>query len=399
MSELRRTPLHDSHVRLGARMVEFAGYSMPVQYERGIQEEVKTVRNGCGIFDLCHMGRLILRGAQAIPAADHVLSQNVAKIPEGAIRYALLCAEDGTVIDDTLVYRENDEAIHIVINASGREVDDAWIREKLSAFDVTIENVSDELTVKNQELIELQQMKEDFTAMIVHDMRSPLMIVQGVLDLLYYKHRTKPDERELIEDGIGVTKKMLQLVSNLLETSKIEAGELHLQREEVELSQFLRESVEPFNVVARAHEIDLETDVAEDLPTIRADRGCLGQVIDNLLSNAFKFSPDGGRIVVSGEVIEPNRDRVRLVVEDTGAGIATADLAKIFKKFRQGRTGGRKGTGLGLTIVELLVNAHHGTVRVESEVGKGSRFIVELPIDGGEGADEGRPNAQNQLRP
>jgi aminomethyltransferase len=145
--ELKSTPLTEWHRSHGARLVPFAGYAMPVQYERGIQEEVRVVRNQCGIFDLCHMGRLILRGAQAIPAADHVLSQNVAKIPEGAIRYALLCAEDGTVIDDTLVYRENDEAIHIVINASGREVDDAWIREKLSSFDVTVENVSDEQTM------------------------------------------------------------------------------------------------------------------------------------------------------------------------------------------------------------------------------------------------------------
>ncbi|MHC4941100.1 MAG: glycine cleavage system aminomethyltransferase GcvT [Planctomycetota bacterium] len=145
--ELKRTPLTGWHEAHKARLVPFAGYAMPVQYEKGIQEEVRIVRNACGIFDLCHMGRLILRGSQAIPAADHVLSQNVAKIPEGAIRYALLCAEDGTVIDDTLVYRENDETIHIVINASGREVDDAWIREKVASFDVEVENVSDDQTM------------------------------------------------------------------------------------------------------------------------------------------------------------------------------------------------------------------------------------------------------------
>ncbi|MEM8884046.1 MAG: glycine cleavage system aminomethyltransferase GcvT [Planctomycetota bacterium] len=144
---LRTTPLTDWHKEHGARCVPFAGYEMPVQYEGGIQEEVRTVREACGLFDLCHMGRLVLRGPQAIAAADHVLSQNVAKIPEGAIRYALMCADDGTVIDDTLVYRENDETIHVVINASGREVDDAWFREKTADFDVTIENVSDEQTM------------------------------------------------------------------------------------------------------------------------------------------------------------------------------------------------------------------------------------------------------------
>jgi len=147
VDELRSTPLTEWHKAHGARLVPFAGYAMPVQYENGIQEEVRIVREECGLFDLCHMGRLILRGPQAMAAADHVLSQNVAKIPEGAIRYALLCAEDGTVIDDTLVYRENDETIHVVINASGREVDDAWVRRNAEPFDVAVENVSDEQTM------------------------------------------------------------------------------------------------------------------------------------------------------------------------------------------------------------------------------------------------------------
>jgi len=141
---LRQTPLTAWHKANGARCVPFAGFEMPVQYADGIRSEVHEVRNGCGLFDLCHMGRLVLRGPQAIAAADHVLSQNVGRIPQGAIRYALICAEDGTVVDDTLVYRENDETIHIVINASGREVDDAWVRKYAADFDVTIENVSDE---------------------------------------------------------------------------------------------------------------------------------------------------------------------------------------------------------------------------------------------------------------
>jgi len=141
---LRQTPLTDWHKAHGARCVPFAGFEMPVQYEGGIKDEVHQVRNGCGLFDLCHMGRLVLRGPEAIKAADHVLSQNVARIPQGAIRYALICAEDGTVVDDTLVYKEDDATIHVVINASGREVDDAWFREHAGAFDVEIENVSDD---------------------------------------------------------------------------------------------------------------------------------------------------------------------------------------------------------------------------------------------------------------
>jgi aminomethyltransferase len=143
---LRDTPLSGWHAAHGARMVPFAGFRMPVQYERGIQEEVRAVRNRTGLFDLCHMGRLVLTGADRVAAADHVLSQNVARIPEGAIRYALLCTPEGTVVDDVLVYREASE-VHVVINASGREVDDAWFRAETGDFDVSIANVSDAQTM------------------------------------------------------------------------------------------------------------------------------------------------------------------------------------------------------------------------------------------------------------
>ncbi len=128
-------------------MVPFAGFSMPVQYEAGIQAEVKIVREEAALFDLCHMGRLVLRGPDRVRAADHVLSQNVEeKVPLGAIRYALICAPDGGVIDDVLVYKEAD-AIHVVINASGRITDPAHFREHIGAFDVELEDVSDEQTM------------------------------------------------------------------------------------------------------------------------------------------------------------------------------------------------------------------------------------------------------------
>ena len=143
---LRTTPLTDWHASHGARMVPFAGFRMPVQYDNGIQEEVRVVRQESGLFDLCHMGRLVLSGPDAIAAADHVLSQNVAKIPEGAIRYSVICNERGTVIDDVLVYKDTDR-VHVVINASGRETDGPWFREHIGAFDAKLEDVSDEQTM------------------------------------------------------------------------------------------------------------------------------------------------------------------------------------------------------------------------------------------------------------
>lgn len=143
---LRRTPLTSWHVEHNARTVPFAGFEMPVQYSAGIQAEVATVRNASALFDLCHMGRLILTGPDRVTAADHILSQNVARIPQGAIRYSLICTPEGTVIDDVLVYKDA-EAVHVVINASGREADDAWFAEHAAGFDVLVKNVSDDQTM------------------------------------------------------------------------------------------------------------------------------------------------------------------------------------------------------------------------------------------------------------
>jgi aminomethyltransferase len=140
---LRTTPLTDWHRAHGARMVDFAGFEMPVLYESTLTvEEVHCVRRRAGLFDLCHMGRLVLRGSDRVRAADRVLTQNVARIPEGAIRYALICEPSGGVIDDVLVYRGRDE-VHVVINASNREIDDAWFREQTAGMDVRVENLSD----------------------------------------------------------------------------------------------------------------------------------------------------------------------------------------------------------------------------------------------------------------
>ena len=133
-----------------------------------------------------------------------------------------------------------------------------------------------------------------------------MMIVQGVLDLLHNKHRGNPADKELIDDGIGVTKKILSLINNLLEVSKIESGELELMAEDVDVPALVRETAEPYKVMAQGRSITLGTSVASDIPVLKADRRSLGQVLDNLLANAFKFTADGGRVFVSA------RDRRRL---------------------------------------------------------------------------------------
>jgi aminomethyltransferase len=139
---LRRTPLYDAHVALGARLVPFAGWEMPVQYAAGISAEHRAVREACGVFDVSHMGELIVRGPDAIAFVNHVTSNDVAALAVGQIQYSTLLTERGTIVDDLLVYRR-DDALFLVVNAGNRDADIAHLRAHLAGFDATLEDVSD----------------------------------------------------------------------------------------------------------------------------------------------------------------------------------------------------------------------------------------------------------------
>ncbi|MGH0034873.1 MAG: glycine cleavage system aminomethyltransferase GcvT [Myxococcota bacterium] len=142
MSSLQRTPLHDRHVELGARMVEFAGFSMPVQY-RSILEEHAAVRERAGIFDVSHMGQLHLSGPGAVRDAERLVSCRVDSLRPGRIRYGLLCNERGGVVDDVTVYRESDDALMLCVNAANIDKDREWVRSHLGS-DTQLEDRSAE---------------------------------------------------------------------------------------------------------------------------------------------------------------------------------------------------------------------------------------------------------------
>jgi aminomethyltransferase len=142
---MKQTPLHAVHRALGAKTIEFGGWDMPVQYGP-ILDEVRRVREKVGLFDLSHMGRVRVSGPDRLAFLDRVVTNHVAKIPRGSIRYALLCREDGNPLDDLLVYRDEDEVL-LVVNAANHDADLAWLREHARGFDVTIEDLTAELAM------------------------------------------------------------------------------------------------------------------------------------------------------------------------------------------------------------------------------------------------------------
>lgn len=143
---LRRTPLYDRHRALGAKIVPFAGYEMPVQYPAGITAEHRAVRERCGVFDVSHMGEFVVRGPQAVEFVNYVTTNDVAKLAVGQAHYSTLCNERGTVEDDCLVYRYADRLM-LVVNASNKSKDLAHILQYKARFDCTVEDVSDDVAL------------------------------------------------------------------------------------------------------------------------------------------------------------------------------------------------------------------------------------------------------------
>ena len=141
---LKKTPLHEVHLRLGAKMVPFAGYEMPVQYPAGIRAEHQAVRTGAGLFDVSHMGEFIVRGPQAIDLVQRVSVNNAASLAVGQCQYSAMCARDGGIRDDLLVYRMDGHYM-LVVNASRRTEDWEWVGQHTDGLDVTVEDRSDEL--------------------------------------------------------------------------------------------------------------------------------------------------------------------------------------------------------------------------------------------------------------
>jgi signal transduction histidine kinase len=170
--------------------------------------------------------------------------------------------------------------------------------------------------------------------------------------------------------------RMDRLVGDLLDATRIEAGNFHVDRERHDLRETLTQAVDLLRPVAAQKQIRVELSLESDV-TAWCDRERIAQVLSNLLGNALKFTPAGGRIVVSAHT---ERGDVVVVVSDTGPGIAPDTAAQIFKRYWQAPQNRRRGLGLGLAIASAIVDAHGGRIWVDSELGSGSRFCFSLPV-------------------
>lgn len=235
------------------------------------------------------------------------------------------------------------------------------------------------IEARNAELDEMNQLKNKFIGIAAHDLRNPIVSILGFTEVLLSEEQlSTEDTRRYLGIISAACNKMLDLISDTLDVSVIESGELILNLGIGALADLVNERVQLFEPIATKKNIDIVKQLSY-LGDSWFDPSRVAQVLDNLISNAIKFSPHGTEVSVT---LEEVGDLVMISIKDQGPGVPDKDKLKIFNRFQKLQnkpTAGESSTGLGLAIVKKIVDVHHGTLMLESEPGKGATFSFALP--------------------
>ena len=270
---------------------------------------------------------------------------------------------------------EQGDLLAIFLNQAGAFLENVVLYEEMT-------RMNEDILAVNIKLRETDAQKSDFLNIVAHDLRTPLTSIRSYAELLLMY---KDEPSEIREEFLGIISKesvrLGNLIGDFLDIARIESGSFKYNMKSVDLKGLITHALSVFQGEAFRKKITLESEVDPDLPEITGDDGRIGQMLANLLSNAVKFTTEGGRIKVEGRT---NSGNVEISVADSGGGIDPKDQQMIFEKFGQVEDRGdgkvKGGTGLGLAITREIVEKHGGSVRVESELGCGARFVVTLPV-------------------
>ena len=306
--------------------------------------------------------------------------------------------EKFNTIIENLTKEKDEDVDELKIRIIDKEGDTIWIDNKIkskkteegesfniygSITDVTDISLEKEtLKEKIAELEKLNIAKEKFISIISHDLKSPFTSIVGFSELILNDSEL---EKEEIVQYVGHIKDAsmhtVDLLNSLLDLTKLQTGRIEIEPKVINANYVTNKTVEILSGLAMQKGITLKADVDKSL-YINADENLIFQVFNNLVANSIKFTPKGGSIKIDAQEI-PGQQKIEFTVEDTGIGIEKEDLDKLFvldKKFTTLGTDGEKGTGLGLSLVNEIIIKHNGSISVESEINKGSRFIFTLPI-------------------
>jgi PAS domain S-box-containing protein len=254
--------------------------------------------------------------------------------------------------------------------------------EEVETSRAALASRNEELERLNQELRTLDAMKSNLLANVSHELQTPLVLIKGYTEMILKRKigPLTPEQEKGLTVALRNIDRLVEMIDNLLDFSRLERGEAPLQLEDFPLWQLLDEVIELVREKIRSRNIYLSTQYEADDLTVRADRGKIAQIFLNLVSNAIKFNRDGGRVTI--RVRKGSRGMLDVEVEDTGIGIPPEEQSRIFERFYQVDSSARKrheGTGIGLSIVREILAMHGCSIRVESRVGEGTTFFFNLP--------------------
>lgn len=260
------------------------------------------------------------------------------------------------------------------------------VQEELREVNADLDGKVDELASVNLQLYEMNNVKNEFLATMSHELRTPLNSILGFSEVLADSKNLTDKEQRYARNIQTSGRSLMTLINDVLDLAKIESGKMELHAAEFQMDDLVERQVSTLMPIAEKRQIALTWSVDSGMPTLFQDPGKMQQILTNLISNAIKFTPEGGRVRIAATKVD---DQCVVTIEDNGIGIPLDEQERIFEKFRQGRgvpgqtdalTRKYEGTGLGLSIVKELSRLLGGEVSLESEFGKGSTFRVELPI-------------------
>jgi signal transduction histidine kinase len=292
----------------------------------------------------------------------------------------------GTKASDTIINEGDQELISILANQLGEALENARLFEKTwraqQELEQKVAKRTGDLTKALTEVKTISKRKSDFVSAVSHELRTPLTSIKGYAAILLTEKLGKlpPDIRDRLEKINRHSDELVHMVNDLLDISRIESGKVSMKKESLDLPSIIAGIIELLTVQAKEKEIDLTQKIAEEANVVFADREQLKRVFINIVGNAIKFTPSKGKVTIQTHKISSNMAEVDIT--DSGYGIPQEAQEAVFEEFYRVDNAinqETKGTGLGLTLVKKIIEAHNGKIWVKSKVGAGSTFSFTLP--------------------
>lgn len=259
------------------------------------------------------------------------------------------------------------------------------VRQSIEHYDLVAQAKAheEELEIANKKLKAMYEMQKEFTSTVSHELRTPLASIKTAIDLVVKKMvgEINTEQEEVLGRAKSNVDRLKRLIDDILDLTKIESGKMQMNFLVNDINKVIQDVIEAQKDVAQSRGLHLKTELNNQLPKVPFDSDRMIQVLNNLLSNAMKFTKQGGITVITQNKSEENH--IVVSIKDTGKGIAEADLSKLFQKFQQiesAQDNEEGGTGLGLAICKEIVSRHGGKIWVESKPGEGTTFSFILPI-------------------